>query len=85
MFRQSVRQAMKGVTTNLEQVQGSSADKGALQKLSASIGGVVQQLAEVVNKLLKTACLVCKVCAEWSGKLPCCGCCDCSLHESFYT
>ena len=51
MFRQSVRQAMKGVTTNLEQVQGSSADKGALQKLSASIGGVVQQLAEVVNKL----------------------------------
>ena len=42
---------MKGVTTKLEQVQGSPADKDALQKLSASIGGVVQQLAEVVNKL----------------------------------
>ena len=51
MFRQSVRRAMKGVTTKLEQVHGMPADTLTLQKLSAQIGTVVQQLAEVVHKL----------------------------------
>ena len=51
MFRQSVRRALKGVTTKLEQVQGMPADTLTLQKLSAQIGTVVQQLAEVVHKL----------------------------------
>lgn len=51
MFRQSVRRAMKGITTTLEQVQGMSADTVTVQKLSAQIGTVVQQLAEVVHKL----------------------------------
>lgn len=51
MFRQSVRRAMKGVATKLEQVQGMPADTLTLQKLSAQIGTVVQQLAEVVHKL----------------------------------
>ncbi|KAL0046952.1 hypothetical protein WJX82_002748 [Trebouxia sp. C0006] len=51
MFRQSVRRAMKGVTTKLEQVQGLPAGTVTQQKLSAQIGTVVQQLAEVVHKL----------------------------------
>ena len=51
MFRQSVRRAMKGITTKLEQAQGLPADRVTLQTLSAHIGGVVQQLAEVVNKM----------------------------------
>ena len=42
---------MKGVTTKLEQVQGMSADTVTIHKLSAQIGTVVQQLAEVVHKL----------------------------------
>lgn len=51
MFRQSVRRAMKGVTTKLEQVQGMPANTVTLQKLSVQIGTVVQKLAEVVHKL----------------------------------
>ncbi len=51
MFRQSVRRAMKGITTKLEQVQGTPADTVTMQKLSTQIGTVVQQLAEVVHKL----------------------------------
>jgi len=42
---------MKGVTTKLEQVQGLPAGTVTQQKLSAQIGTVVQQLAEVVHKL----------------------------------
>ena len=51
MFRQSVRRAMKGITTKLEQVHGVSARAVGLHKLSLQIGMVTQQLAEVVNKL----------------------------------
>ena len=51
MFRQSIRRAMKGITTKLEQAQGPAVHDLGIQKLSAQIALVVQQLAEVVNNL----------------------------------
>ncbi len=52
MFRQSVRRAMKGITTKLEQVQTKPAEGAVdMHKLSLLIGVVIQQMAEVVNKL----------------------------------
>lgn len=50
MFRQSVRQAMKGITVELEGMQGNLVTAADTQRVAAQIGSVIQLIAEVVHK-----------------------------------
>ena len=50
MFRQSVRQAMKAVTVELEGMQGNLVTAADTQRVAAQIGSVTQLIAEVVHK-----------------------------------
>lgn len=50
MLRQSVRQAMKGVTIELEGMQGTILKAAETQRIAAQIGSVTQLIAEVLHK-----------------------------------
>lgn len=51
MFRQSVRQAMKGITGELEAMQCTAVTSTATCKITARIGRIVQLIAEVMQKV----------------------------------
>ena len=51
MFRQSVRQAMKAITVELERMQCSLITASDAQRVAAKIGSVTQLIAEVMQKI----------------------------------
>lgn len=51
MFRQSVRQAMKGIAGELEAMQRKAVTSTATCKITARIGRIVQLISEVMQKV----------------------------------
>ena len=57
MFRQSVRRAMKGITTKLEGEHKNLLAAQHAQLIATQIGSVTQHVAEVIQRVHLVSCL----------------------------
>lgn len=78
MFRQSVRQAMKAITIELERMQCSRVMVSDTQRVAAQIGRVTQLIAEVMQKVHTVSEMLVGL-LRLSSVLP-----DCVCHMNFY-
>ena len=78
MFRQSVRQAMKAITIELERLQCSRVTVSDTQRVAAQIGRVTQLIAEVMQKMHTVSKVLVRL-LRTSFLLP-----DWVLHLKFY-
>ena len=76
MFRQSVRQAMKAITVELERMQCALITASDTQRVAAQVASVTQLIAEVIHKV--------HMVSAWSLRLLCNSCYKQTVSDTLY-